>query len=213
VRDFGIDFAIQPTTPRQFDWSGNPVTILAGEEDLDVAGELSRELIRAGAKANVVAFAAARSDAGPPIAGGWRVVVLPRQAGGGGREGLMETMRRLRAAIPQANDKLEGVALVQWGCGLFGLGPIGSAPETCSAAAFARTLSLEQPELRVRVIDLCPDAPADAAARRIADELGGEPGCITAGYGPDGQRRIPQANLLNPYQYTPRNLDTWARTT
>src|SRR5262249_49938446 len=113
---------------------------------------------------------------------------------------LDDMRRRLRAAtanLPEGGS----VAFVQFGGGYFGRGPTVGA-EACNAQAFACSVSLERPELAVRVLDV--DAAADVratASRRVA-ELGGA-GFVAAGVDAEGTRRVGRVVPLQPKEYAP----------
>ena len=66
-----------------------------------------------------------------------------------------------------------GLTLVQFGGGRFGTGPRPADPEVCGSAAFARSLHLERPDLRIRVIDVDPTAEPAWLAERVLAELAG----------------------------------------
>ncbi len=80
---------------------------------------------------------------------------------------------------------------------------LAGAPGSClmivqhggGGAAFARCLSLEDPRLRVRVVDL-PFGHAQAAAWLAAETAGAEPGYAEAYYDSSGVRRVPVLRVL-----------------
>ena len=100
------------------------------------------------------------------------------------------------------------IAFVQFGGGTFGNGPEPSDPEQCFAAAIARTLHLEQPELRVRVIDLAASLEAGAIAGLVLKSLSGTEAFLAVGYDSQGTRRVPRARLQQPAVY-PRRAIEW----
>lgn len=82
--------------------------------------------------------------------------------------------------------------------------------EISSTSAFARSLHLEQPGLRIRVIDLPPALEPRSLAEVVAKEVPGNEGFKAVGYDTLLTRRVPQAVLQDPAQYKARAL-TWTK--
>jgi NAD(P)-dependent dehydrogenase (short-subunit alcohol dehydrogenase family)/acyl-CoA thioesterase FadM len=206
--------AITSPGPARTEWSGACALIVAGSGETDLAEALRAGLVRRGARAEVSEF----PDAPPPGPAPCQpfthvLAVLPRAAcpEGDGRTRLARVVRRLRAAAltPMNEGGFPGGSLlsfIQFGGGNFGTGPLPADPETCCAASFARSLHLERPDLRVRVIDLDATLAAGRAAELALGELAGAAGFAAAGFDADGVRRVPRARLQQPAAYTPRGL-------
>src|SRR5205823_6554762 len=91
----------------------------------------------------------------------------------------------------------------------FGGGRFAPAPDA-GAAAFARSVHLERPDLKVRVIDLSPTVPDDRAAALVLGELGGDAGFAAAGFDAAGVRQTPRVKLQHPNQYARRPI-AWSK--
>ncbi len=117
--------------------------------------------------------------AGAPGSG--MVVCLPSQADAGCLDHLLGAIHSLleRSTPDERADRC--FVLVQQGAG---------------AAAVARTLHLEQPAIRVRVVNLPFDHP-EAAAWVVAEAMAGKGGYCEAHYDDQGRRREPVLRLLS----------------
>ena len=96
------------------------------------------------------------------------------------------------------------MTFVQFGGGYFGAGTEPAHPEQCCTAALARTLHLERPELRVRVIDFANTLVPDRIAALVLQELAGPASLSTVGFTAAGRRVVPQARLQQAAQYPAR---------
>jgi NAD(P)-dependent dehydrogenase (short-subunit alcohol dehydrogenase family)/acyl-CoA thioesterase FadM len=186
--------------------AGAGTLLLAEPGDADVAAALCDAL---GAPAATAGFGGAAKYAGPLS---WVVAVLPRSAAprGDERRRLLRMVGRLKSAADcaQAGDGPagRGVAFVTFGGGRFGTGPGHPDPEQCCAAGFARSLHLEDPGLRVRVIDLADTLPPAEVARAVLGELRGPTPFAAVGYDAGGTRLVPRARLRQPAGYAKRPL-------
>ena len=78
-------------------------------------------------------------------------------------------------------------------------------PSLC-AAAFARSVHLERPDLKVRVVTLAPEIEPQQAAEIAISDLEGEEAIATVSYDADLVRFVPQSRLQQPFNYTERSL-------
>ncbi len=160
--------------------------------------------------------AALLEPAGPEAAS-LNIVLLPRQAGpGSARERLARMIGRLHAAAVKAPQR-GTLAFIQFGGGQFGTQassasrsrepsgtnakvPLGSRdlpadPETCAATAFAASLHLERPDLRVRVLDCHPGLAGPVLIEALRRELARSEPFAAVGYDDAGRRLVPRAGL------------------
>jgi NAD(P)-dependent dehydrogenase (short-subunit alcohol dehydrogenase family)/acyl-CoA thioesterase FadM/3-hydroxymyristoyl/3-hydroxydecanoyl-(acyl carrier protein) dehydratase len=139
------------------------------------------------------------------------VAILPRFAAETDDEAarlrrVVERFQLVLSLLPR-DDVAEAdfcLAWVQFGGGRFGTGPEPADPEQACAAALARTLHLERPKLRIRVIDVANTLDPDRMAALILQELSGPAAFQAAGYTAEGVRLTPRAQLQQPARYTPR---------
>ncbi|MDQ3959667.1 MAG: SDR family NAD(P)-dependent oxidoreductase [Pseudomonadota bacterium] len=103
-----------------------------------------------------------------------------------------------------------GLTFIQLAGGSFGAGQEPIDVEVASAPAFARSLHLEQPDLRIRVIDLAGGITPKQMTEVIMDEIPGEGRFKAVGYDSSRIRRVPQALLQDPTQYRIRE-STWSK--
>lgn len=134
------------------------------------------------------------------------IVVMPRTTDPALDPGarLAEAVGRLHRAVGQAGGSGSVLAFVQFGGGRF-----APAPDA-AAAAFARSVHLERPDLQVRVIDLSPAIPDDRAAALVLGELGGDAGFAASGFDESGTRQTPRVKRQSPTRYTPRPI-AWTK--
>lgn len=208
VRNFAVKY-VRQVLPEGYGagyeaWSQAKILILADELEHPVGQAVGKQLQDLGASVQYTTYGQPLEH--QPICSHY-VAVLPRIGASENRLRLSEMITRLRwvASLSLAADTC--VAYVQFGGGQFGQGSM--SPELCCAAAFARSLHLEQPQLRVRVIDFSPNFEAGLVAKRVVTELSGQDTIVTAGYDADGVRRVPQSCLQHPANYAARSL-TWS---
>lgn len=89
------------------------------------------------------------------------------------------------------------LAVVQIGDGFFGDGPLKVNIRRCSAKALAASYHLEQPDLKVRVLDFSPQIAADKLCEYILLELGTAEHYAAVGYAADQIRRVPRPVVRN----------------
>ncbi len=101
-----------------------------------------------------------------------------------------------------------GLTFIQFAGG--GAGKEPADIEVASVSAFARSLHLEQPDLRIRVIDLAGGTTPKQMTEVILDEIPGEGRFKAVSYDSSRIRRVPQALLQDPSQYRIRG-STWSK--
>ena len=212
VRNFSIEYVPSPIQHAPEDWQGAHVLIVADSEETEVV-RLREQLLSLGASVNTVDYCTLRQQSSTDVFS-HRIAVLPRTISRSTDDllPLSQMMERLKSiATPPKAEAVTSckpcVAYVQFGGGSFGSTIAPS--EACCAAAFARSLHHERPDLRVRVIDLCQTIEPDRAAEFIIRELSGTKSCTTVGYNARGVRLEPQAHLHQPVEYVQRQ-QTWS---
>jgi len=99
------------------------------------------------------------------------------------------------------------LAVVQFGDGFFGNGPVTANISRCSAKALAASLHLEQPDLKIRVLDFSPQIPAEQLCKYITAELSTAESYAAVGYAADRIRRVPRPVLRNIAADAPRPIE------
>lgn len=134
-------------------------------------------------------------DPGGDVVDGRIVAILPSSPGPSvdDRRRLERMVDRLRTV--GSRSRSAGVlVIVQFGGGRFG-SSADVDPESCGAAGFARSIHLERPRQRVRVVDLDRSITADDAALRIAEALNGESKFEAIGFDAENRRIVARANV------------------
>lgn len=193
VRTFIVALAEEPA-PSVAQLAGARVALLADGDDA-VAGALAQRLAELGAGVDRVGATGDEPGERPT-----HVVALTGAGRGDDEARVRATVARLRAAALLSRetdrDAPVVVALVQRGGGRFDATADGGAqPEAAAAVGFGASLHLERAEARVRVVDVHAGLAADAAARCVLAELGGDAGFIAAGWDADRVRRVRRTRL------------------
>ncbi|MFM6896195.1 MAG: phosphopantetheine-binding protein, partial [Microcystis panniformis] len=221
VRNYAIEYVPQPLTPSTIatDWSQAQVLIVSDVLDLgnlsnagtSIAQTLTKQLEQLGAQVQQKTYAEIAA-AEPASIGSFShyLGILPDISPLPSELPLAAMVTRLSsvATISHTNPSAT-LAYIQFGGGRFGTGEGEYHPEVASAAAFARSVHLERQETRVRVIDLAVEIEPTQASKLVIEELAGSEAITTVGYDATQVRLIPQAQLQQPIDYTPRSL-TWS---
>lgn len=216
VRNFSIEYVPKKAPQRkQEDWQSANVLIVADTEQDEVVQALREQLLSVGAKVETVNYnTLLQQQQGFSNSFSHKIAVLPKTISSeiNSPIPLSQIVARLRsvATLPKTEvgtGRKSCVAYVQFGGGDFGQTK-KKVPMYC-AAAFARSLHHEQPDICVRVIDLCDTIEPGRAASMIVCELSGMEPCTTVGYNASGVRLEPQAHLQQPIEYLRRSL-TWS---
>jgi enediyne polyketide synthase len=214
VRNFSIEYVPKKASQcKPEDWQSANVLIVADTEQDKMVQALREQLFLAGAKVKTVNYSMLQQH-GIPDSFSHRIAILPQTISleTNAPIPLSKIVARLRSIATLAKTETETkqkpcVAYVQFGGGDFG--QTKKVAPVCCAAAFARSLHHEQPDIRVRVIDLCDTIETGRAASLIVSELSGTEPCTTVGYNASEVRLEPQARLQQPIEYLQRLL-TWS---
>ncbi|ELS49911.1 SDR family NAD(P)-dependent oxidoreductase [Microcystis aeruginosa] len=212
VRNYAIEYVPQPLTPPTIatDWSQAQVLIVS-DAATSIAKILTKQLEQLGAQVQQKTYAEIAA-AEPASIGSFShyLGILPDISPSSSELPLAAMVTRLSsvATISHTNPSAT-LAYVQFGGGRFGTSEGEYHPAVASAAAFARSVHLERQEARVRVIDLAAAIEPTQAGKLVIQELAGDEGITTVGYDARQVRLIPQAQLQQPIDYTPRSL-TWS---
>ena len=209
VRNFAIKYvpqtllASKQASKQAEVWAQSRVLIVADTLTNRPSELITQQLTGLGAQVERVTY----SEIGDSVFSATHyVAVLPQRAAAETLP-LAEMVARLSSLVAPASGNA-CVAYVQFGGGRFG--DQGNAhPAVCCAAAFARSLHLERPTLRLRVIDCDPKALPEKIAAQVIAELPGESAMSSAGYAADEVRRVPQSYLQQPQQY-PMRSHSWS---
>jgi len=137
------------------------------------------------------------------------ITILPNSGGAvDGINALRKMVERLNKSVYAALSRKAGnITFVQFGGGLFGSDAADISLEACGIASFARSVHLDHPEWRIRVIDLSTIISHPHTADIIIQEItAGDELFQAAGYDAELQRRIPRLQLQEPIAYKKRNI-------
>lgn len=207
VRNFAIEYVPQSSLSGEpADWSQAQVLMVCDHKEDLLVQEISQQLSQAGAIVQVYSYAQLLAN---PVATDFSdcIAILPRTTSPETFLPLSEMVSRLRS-IATLNTSAN-LAYVQFGGGYFGGGNISEPPEVCCAAGFARSVHLERPDVKVRVIDLDKNIPPDQSAPLVISELESPPSIVTVGYDARRVRLVPQSRLQQPVDYPSRKL-SWS---
>ncbi len=218
VRNFVIQYvaeAAQTEAPSAALWRDQSVLIVAEAAQARVAKALRGRLKFLGAQVAEARLGdSARVDEKVHRHYAQVIAVLPERASTEADErlSLLKGLERLHSTVRGALAcQSRNIAFVQFGGGRFGTGsPLGD-PAACGVASFARSLHLDHPDLRVRVVDLALSIEPAAAADRVLSELTGPEPFAAVGYASEALRLVPRATLQEPALYPKRAL-RWSQT-
>ena len=210
VRNFTINYVPATLQHQPENWQNANVLIVADTEETQIVRALHDQLLSLGASVEIADYTTLQPQ-NNTASFSHRIAVLPQTSSQNRNEviPLSQMLERMQSiATPPKSTAVSHrqpcIAYVQFGGGDFGTGATIPGPEVCCAAAFARSIHHERPDLRVRVIDLCETIEPIRAAGLIISELSGNTPCITAGYNANLERLEPQAVLHQPVEYVPR---------
>ncbi|XOF34006.1 MAG: SDR family NAD(P)-dependent oxidoreductase [Candidatus Electrothrix sp. YB6] len=221
VRDFTIRYSPEPlpaetASGKNTVRKNEQVLILSEPEEQELAGHLEQYFIRSSAKAECALFADVRASSSSFLHRFTTIIaLLPRQAAHktADRKRLVRHVIRLHTIFSHPfhtiglQDNI--FAVIQFGDGFFGSGPVTAEIERCSAKALAASMHLERPHLKVRVLDFSPQLPPEKLCRHIMAELATAEPYSAVGYSTDEIRRVPRPVLKNRAEYTARSI-TWS---
>ncbi|MBD2360419.1 SDR family NAD(P)-dependent oxidoreductase [Anabaena minutissima FACHB-250] len=209
VRNFTIDYVAENAKIiDQEDWSKAQVLIVSDQVEDPLVKALSEQLISVGAQIKKVTYhELLADDSVVKKTISHYIALLPNSDTAQKSLELSQMVARLNSISTAIANSC--VAYVQFGGGRFGSGSQTMNPEVCCAAGFARSLHLERPDLRVRVVDLASEIESTRAAELVISELSGSEAIATVGYDADLVRLVPQSRLQQPTNYTQRTL-SWS---
>jgi enediyne polyketide synthase len=192
-------------------WQGRGASIVVPREDPAPGEALASFLVGLGARVRSVSSDEVEAEPLPAMGRAAQQVIglLPRRAAPSSddRTSLRRMIARLLAIASAAAPGTEGVAIVQFAGGRFGTRGPPPELECAAAAAFARSLHLERPELKVRVLDLASSLPLATIASAVAREaVAGDAPFAAVGMDGDSVRHVPLVRLQQPAAYPLRPL-------
>jgi NAD(P)-dependent dehydrogenase (short-subunit alcohol dehydrogenase family)/phosphopantetheinyl transferase/acyl-CoA thioesterase FadM/acyl carrier protein/3-hydroxymyristoyl/3-hydroxydecanoyl-(acyl carrier protein) dehydratase len=205
VRNFAIEYIPQDLPSNQpQDLTDSKVLIVTDSLDNSIAQNLKEQLIDRTATVELTTYQEILTTGQQNYS--HYIAILPSSST---QESLpLEAMvGRLKSiACPPKNTC---IAYVEFGGGYFGSNSDEIQPEVCCAASFARSVHLERPDLRVRVVDFEPTIEAKIAAELVIKELSSRETIVTAGYNHQLTRLVPQSRLKQPIEYQARSY-SWS---
>ena len=209
VRNFAFDYISQKKQECFLEnWSEAKVLIVADTINHPLATVLSKKLLGLNAQAEKVTYQNLMVDDHSFKTNYSHYIAILPQCGDTEPSGfpLVEMTTRLKSiATPEKN---KCITYVQFGGGQFGHQAV--CPECCCAAGFARSVHLERPDLRVRVVDVAKTLNARQIADCVIQEIADDAAIVTAGYNQDLVRFVPQSRLQQPIDYIPRSI-SWSK--
>ncbi len=218
VREFAIELREQPLPTEDPErvpawWQDTVCFIISEDEERKIAVALQSHLEALGARCTACSYPEA-VPADSLSEGIEFIALLPQRGKGSLPEQLSKMVQRLSRIgdliLDPHGHAHVGLTLVQFGGGSFGAGKEPVDMEVCSAPAFARSLHLERPGLRVRVIDCPSGLESRSLAEVVAKEVPGDESFKVVGYDTSLTRKVPHTVLQDPSQYKARAL-TWTQ--
>lgn len=206
VREFAIEQVEEPLVPSQQlqEWAGARVLIVAAVEHRELPRALLLRLQDLGAKVWLYglteASAVSQGPAGQMIT--HLLLLMPSET-----PDLACLVEAFSIGVSLIDRTLPStVAWVHCGGEASGA-PVGADAPLLRprAAAFAASVHLERPAIRVRAVDIHPALVAEAAAACLLDELSTTSGWAASGYDADGRRYLALPRLM-PRPWPQREL-------
>ncbi len=208
VRNFALEYIPQEKQEYSLEnWSEAKVLIVADTMNHPLATVLSKKLLGLNAQVQKITYQNLMvDDDSSKINYSHYIAILPQCSETEPSDfPLVEMTTRLKSiATPEKN---KCITYVQFGGGQFGHQAV--CPEYCCAAGFARSVHLERPDLRVRVVDVAKTLDDGQIADCVIQEIADDAAIVTAGYNQDLVRFVPQSRLQQPVDYTPRSI-SWS---
>jgi len=225
VRSFVMTPHQEPISDAELaQWKNARVMIACEPAEVDLAGALQDALTKHGAAVEILGFEAVDPQAltvaarpgtivGSPLASSplasfmakltHRIAILPRQVAASAGE-VRATIRRLQSIQLTPATTGCAIAYVQFA-------EAGHGNALGTASAFAKSLHIERPEQKVRVIELAADLKANVAAALVAGELSTTALFSEARYDADGVRSVVGPRVLENRELRPRTI-VWSKT-
>jgi enediyne polyketide synthase len=215
VRNFVIECVPEkiPSDPiKSYDWTNSRILILSESEEQTIARAVEEEILNQGAAAQCLSFAAFIDKKHEATDFTGCICILPGQpaANHSLNHRLTGIIGRLQsvAASPFLSDPQseKTIAYIQFGSGYFGAkAPFADTEQIC-ALAFASSLHLERPALKVRVMDFSPGVAPASLAERAREEISTPQSFAASGYDEKLVRRIRRPGLSDLSTYKPRDI-------
>ncbi|GAB1544098.1 hypothetical protein NUACC21_67740 [Scytonema sp. NUACC21] len=214
VRNFAVEYVPQEAPPRNAEnWSEAKILIVSDFLENSIVSVLEERFLSNGAQVAKTTYQQIQSNNSFLSTNfSHYLALLPQTSSQLEQQSLPLTamVERLKSiATPPKRDTNTCVAYVQFGGGYFGSGVQAISPEVSCGAAFARSLHLERPDLRVRVVDLAQEIDPARAADLVLSELSSTEAIVTVGYNASLVRLVPQHRLQQPNHYQKRSL-SWS---
>ncbi|MBW4435287.1 MAG: SDR family NAD(P)-dependent oxidoreductase [Pelatocladus maniniholoensis HA4357-MV3] len=221
ARNFNIEYAIEEAQAnlndsQQNHWKTANVLIFCTPEQGTVAEALQKELQSRGAQVHVKVFAEANEALINNIDCSHFIAFLPQVTSDqlSADVNLEEIIRRLHTVatltpVISEPHKPTTLAFIQFGGGYFGKQPQVANIEQCCATAFAASIHVERPNLKVRVIDFSTEINPALLAKHLIYELSTPEIYTAVGYDCELTRRIPRPVLQHPASYATRTI-SWS---
>ncbi len=221
ARNFIIQYAIEEAQAglnesQQNHWKTANVLILCTPEQGTVAEALQKDLQSRGAQVHVKAFAEANEALTNSVDCSHFIAFLPQATTDrlSADVNLQAIIRRLHTVatltpVLSKPHKPTTLAFIQFGGGYFGKQPQVANIEQCCATAFAASIHVERPNLKVRAIDFSTDVNPALLAERVTYELSTPEIYTAVGYDSELIRRVPRPVLQHPVSYSKRPI-SWS---
>ena len=221
VRDFTIQYAPESLPPEQTAEQASfhqdeEILLLFEPAEQHIAEQLERCFLRSASSAilECVSYEEVRRATSSFLTRFTCVIaLLPHRAvdeAVDDQQSLVEHVRRLHTIFFHpfhlVGLRNRSLAVVQFGDGFFGNGPVTANVSRCSAKAMAASLHLEQPDLKIRVLDFSPQIAAEQLCTFIITELSTAENYAAVGYAADQIRRVPRPVLRNIAEDKPRSI-------
>lgn len=212
VRNYSIEYTHQPLLESEIteDWSKAKVLILAPTTGFEQALSLCEKLSSITAEVIIEEYhSVVATDFNTHRKHTHVIGFLENTAERNRSEDdyLKRAVERLHSVVSNAtHSQSENVAFIQYGGGYFKTGRNISDIGMGCATSFARTLVLEKPQLKIRVIDLDILIDNKQAVDFIVKEIGTSSAFSAAGFDVQKNRLIPNARLQQPALYENRQL-------
>ncbi|BBO84724.1 hypothetical protein DSCO28_52900 [Desulfosarcina ovata subsp. sediminis] len=225
VRNYVMELVDAPYPPfsenwrkrSENDWQKARVLILSSPDTAELADVLAQNLFYRGAATQTLAFDDDETPADLQNAVFSHLVALLPKNGHreNDRAALLDRMIRMRASLttvpPAANAprRTTSVTWVQFGGGVFGRDPRFASLDRGAAMALGASLHLERPDLKVRVVDVCPALDAEVIAWETIAEILTQESFAAVGYDLDRTRRILVPRQVQPVDFKRRGI-SWS---
>lgn len=208
VRNFIVECVPQiPLKEVEANWQTANVLIIAEREESTLAEALCCQLDRRGGRVKLVSFDRVFQQSPVSEEFSHIIALLPQSTTSQQQFNLRASIERLHTAatLVTASRQLT-LAYIQFGEGYFGTKSPLIEIDRCCTQAFAASLHLERPNLKVRSIDLCPSVQPNLLAEKILAELSTPDSYLAVGYDAQLTRLIPQPQVRHQQTSEKRSI-------